>query len=116
MRAKVSVAMYFMITLTGLLLSLGVVAKKTDEVGPHSSLVLVAGQTMRHFDIDKDGVLNRYENSLYNSHKIFGYPLITKPSEALYDINHNLMLEPFEQQTYLKDKKSGTSSRTNNKH
>ncbi len=90
-------------------------AKEKKYVGKYSTLLKAKGRTMKHFDIDDDGYLNRYENSLYNTHKIFGYPLAKKKKQKPYDFNGDLMLQPFEMTMYLKDKKNGTLKRYSKK-
>lgn len=82
-------------------------AKKVKYHPRYSTMVPVKNRTQKHFDIDKDDYLNRYENSLYNTHLLFGYPLAKKKKHKPYDYNHDLMLGPFEMQLYLKDKKNG---------
>lgn len=62
----------------------------------------------KHFDINQDGRLDINESLYYRTHKITGYPLITKDKQKPYDFNYNYMLDPFEQQMYLKDKANGT--------
>jgi len=68
----------------------------------------VKTKKQKHFDIDKDHYLNRYELSLYRTYLLKGYPLVKKKKQKPYDFNFNLMLEPFELQMYLRDKKNGT--------
>lgn len=71
-------------------------------------MVKVKDRTQKHFDRDRDGYLNRYENALYQTHLRFGYPLAKKKKHKPYDFNGDLMLEPFEWQMFLTDKKNGT--------
>lgn len=73
-----------------------------------SSAPEVTNKIQKHFDSDKDRCLNRYEYSLYLTHRRFGWELAKKKNQRPYDFNHDLMLEPFEMQMYLKDKEMGT--------
>lgn len=61
----------------------------------------------KYFDIDNSGRLDLYEKTLLRTHLITKYPLITKNKQIPYDFNKNRMMDPFEMQTYLKDKKNG---------
>ncbi|MCP5464214.1 MAG: hypothetical protein H7A33_04225 [Deltaproteobacteria bacterium] len=73
----------------------------------YNTAAKVKGKVMKHFDRDEDGVLNRYELSLYQTHKHFGYPLAKKKKQKPYDFNGDLMLQPYEEQLYNKDKAAG---------
>ncbi|MBU0504387.1 MAG: hypothetical protein ABII18_01135 [bacterium] len=63
---------------------------------------------MKHFDRNDDGYLNWHENKLYQTHLFFGYPLAKKKNQKPYDLNQDLMLQPFEMQQYLTDKNKGS--------
>ena len=88
-------------------LSSSVFARQKRHEGPYSSMFMTHTKQQRHFDIDDDGYLNRYEYSLYNTYTLFHYPLVKKKKQVPYDFNHDLMLQPFELQMYLRDKKNG---------
>lgn len=70
-------------------------------------MVEVKNKIQKHFDINKDGYLNRYEFSLFQTEQHFNYPLVKKKKQKPYDFNGDLMLQPFELASYLRDKKSG---------
>ncbi|MBF0106610.1 MAG: hypothetical protein HQM16_14950 [Deltaproteobacteria bacterium] len=98
---------YFILPAVMFLVAPSKVPAKKIAYSPLSSMVEVKNRTMKHFDRDKDGWLNRYENSLLTTHLKFGYDLVKKNKQKPYDFNHDLMLEPFEKKMYLKDKKNG---------
>jgi hypothetical protein len=73
----------------------------------YSTLIKAKDRTMKHFDRNDDGYLNWYESKLYQTHRHFGYPLVTKKNQKPYDFNQDLMLQPMEIKQYLADKKNG---------
>jgi DNA modification methylase len=90
-------------------------AKAKCSLGTYSTMVKVKNRTMKHFDINDDGCLNRYENSLFKTHERTGWKLAKKKKQKPYDVNYNLMLEPFEYKMYLKDKKDGNLKKLSKK-
>lgn len=89
-------------------IALPAMAKNKIKYPPNTSMVEVTNRTQKHFDANRDGWLNRHENSLLTTHLRFGYPLVKKRKQRPYDFNGDLMLEPFEWQMYTRDKESGT--------
>lgn len=73
--------------------------------------VSVTGETSkklaRHFDRDKNGALDQLERMNLRTYQIFHYPLVEKENQKPYDVDGDLMLEPFEMRQYLADKVSG---------
>lgn len=65
-------------------------------------------KVQKHFDLDKNKILNLYEMSLIRTYLQFGYALVKKKKQIPYDLNHNAMLEPSEEKNYSSDKKNGT--------
>lgn len=61
----------------------------------------------KHFDRDKNGHLDQIERMNLRTHQIFHYPLVEKRNQEPYDVNGDLMMEPFEMRQYLADKASG---------
>ena len=75
-----------------------------------SSLTPVHTKTQKHFDIDRDKFLSPYERLLLRTHEIMHYPLVKRKKQRPYDYNGDHMLEPFEEQHYLRDKGDGSLS------
>lgn len=65
-------------------------------------------KVQKHFDLDKNKILNLYEMALIRTYLQFGYPLAKKKKQIPYDLNHNAMLEPSEEKMYASDKQNGT--------
>lgn len=62
---------------------------------------------VRHFDRDGNGTLDQNERMNLRTHQVFHYPLVEKSNQQPYDVDGDLMLEPFEMRQYLADKASG---------
>jgi len=55
------------------------------------------------FDLDKNGVLNTYENSLIRTQLHFNWPLANTKTKKKFDYNKDYMLEPYEEAQYEKE-------------
>ena len=58
----------------------------------------------RRFDLDRDGVLNRYEAGLMRTHLIYGWELADSKKKKKYDFDRDHLLNPMEYARYHKDK------------
>ena len=98
---------FFIILLLSIYFMGAEVSAKKAQYGPGTTMIAVKNKTQKHFDLDRDGYLNRFEHSLLTTHLYFNYPLVKKKKQIPYDFDNNRMLQPYELQMYLKDKKKG---------
>jgi hypothetical protein len=70
-----------------------------------TSLSPVRGKTQKHFDANKDKVLNMRERALYNTYLRFRFPLAKGKRMKFFDKDQTYMLEHGEYRQYLTDKK-----------
>lgn len=71
---------------------------------PIGSVACAKTSLQRHFDLNKDQYLSRYEYELMRTHLIRKFPLAIKISEKAYDFDQNAMLEPYEAGLFKKEK------------
>ena len=60
----------------------------------------------KFFDLDKNGVLNRYERELIATQKKFGWEMASSEKKKKFDNNSDFMLGPEEWERYKKSVKS----------
>jgi len=70
-----------------------------------TSLSPVRGKTQKHFDANKDKVLNMRERALYNTYLRLHFPLAKGKRMKFFDKDQTYMLEHGEYRQYLTDKK-----------
>lgn len=58
----------------------------------------------RRFDLDKDGVLSRYEAGLMRTHLLYGWELADSKKKKKYDLDRDHLLNPLEFARYHKAK------------